>query len=286
MDWWFDLPVAAAAVVALLFGLLAGSFLNVVIYRLPKILQAQFAADCASTEHHQAQPEFTYKYLLLPGSACPKCGHQIRWYENIPVLSWLVLRRRCSACKTPIPARYPLVELTGGLLCAAAVLAFGPTSRSLLAMALLLALLALTFIDADTFLLPDDITLPLLWLGLIANLFELFVPLSAAVVGAIAGYLSLWLVYWAFKLVTGKDGMGYGDFKLMAALGAWLGWTALPAIILLSAVVGAVVGIAMMIFKRLSRGQPLPFGPYIAGAGALALFFGPQINAWYLGTLR
>jgi leader peptidase (prepilin peptidase) / N-methyltransferase len=286
MDWWFDLPVAAAAVVALLFGLLAGSFLNVVIYRLPKILQAQFAADCASTEDHQAQPEFTYKYLLLPGSACPKCGHQIRWYENIPVVSWLVLRRRCSACKTPIPARYPLVELSGGLLCAAAVLAFGPASKALLAMVLLLALLALTFIDADTFLLPDDITLPLLWLGLIANLFELFVPLSAAVAGAIAGYLSLWLVYWAFKLVTKKEGMGYGDFKLMAALGAWLGWAALPAIILLSAVVGAVVGITMMIFKRLSRGQPLPFGPYIAGAGALALFFGPQINAWYLGTLR
>ncbi len=286
MDWWFDLPVAIAAGVALLFGLLIGSFLNVVIYRLPKILQAQFAADCASTEEHQVQPKFTYKYLLLPASACPKCGHQIRWYENIPVLSWLVLRGRCSACKTPIPIRYPMVELTGGLLCAAAVLAFSPTPKALLAIVLLLALLALTFIDADTFLLPDDITLPLLWLGLIANLFELFVPLSAAVIGAIAGYLSLWLVYWAFKLVTGKEGMGYGDFKLMAALGAWLGWAALPAIILLSAVVGAVVGIAMMVFKRLSRGQPLPFGPYIAGAGALTLFFGPQINAWYLGTLR
>ena len=286
MSWWFELPIAAAAAVALLFGLLTGSFLNVVIYRLPKILQAQFAADCASSDSHQAIPEFTYKYLLLPASSCPKCGHQIRWYENIPVLSWLILAAKCSRCKTPIPLRYPLVELMGGLLCAAAVLGFGVTPKALLAMPLLLALLALTWIDADTFLLPDDITLPLLWLGLVANLFGQFVPLDAAVIGAMAGYLSLWLVYWVFKLITGKEGMGYGDFKLMAALGAWLGWAALPGIILLSAVVGAMVGISMIIFKRLGRDQALPFGPYIAGAGVLALFFGPQLNAWYLGTLQ
>ncbi|MDH4181072.1 MAG: A24 family peptidase, partial [Betaproteobacteria bacterium] len=220
--------------------------------------------------------------LVVPRSACPSCGHRIGALENVPVLSWLALRGRCRGCGARIPARYPIVELTAGVLAAAAIWRFGPTWQGLGACVLLWALVALTFIDADTQLLPDDITLPLLWAGLAANLFGLFVPLADAVIGAIAGYVSLWTVYWAFKLIRGKEGMGYGDFKLLAALGAWLGWKVLPGIVLISSAVGAIVGIALIVFRRHDRAVPLPYGPYLAAAGAIALFAGPSLARLYL----
>jgi leader peptidase (prepilin peptidase) / N-methyltransferase len=219
--------------------------------------------------------------LVVPRSACPACGHRISALENVPVLSWLVLRGRCSACGTDISARYPIVELIAGTLGALAIAHFGPTWQGLAACGLLWTLLALTFIDLDTQLLPDDLTLPLLWAGLFVNLFGLFVPLHEAVIGAIGGYISLWSVYWAFKLIRGKEGMGYGDFKLLAALGAWMGWKALPAIVLLSSAVGAVIGLSLVLIKRRDHQQPLPFGPYLAVAGAVALFAGPPLIALY-----
>ena len=277
-------PGLAAACLGVL-GLLIGSFLNVVIHRMPKIMEAMHVADCASTADEWVVPQRTWRYLVTPRSACPKCGHVLRWYENIPVISWIFLKAQCSNCKTPIALRYPLVEVLGGLSGVFAVLAFGPTAKALAAFVFLLILVTLAFIDADTQLLPDDLTLPLLWLGLIVNIGGMFVPLSDAVIGAIAGYLVLWTVYWLFKLLTGKEGMGYGDFKLLAALGAWFGWQALPAVILASSVVGAVLGGLMMLLARLGRGQQFPFGPYLAGAGAVVLFYGPAINAWYLGLL-
>ena len=216
--------------------------------------------------------------LVVPRSACPACGHAISAVENIPLVSWLALSGRCRACKVRISVRYPLVELLGGVLAAAAVWRFGATAQGLAACALLWTLLALTFIDFDTQYLPDDLTLPLLWGGLVANLWGLFVPLPEAVVGAVAGYLALWSIYWLFKLIRGKEGMGYGDFKLLAALGAWLGWKMLPLIILLSSVVGAVVGIALIVFKGRDHQVPLAFGPYLAAAGAIALFFGASLT--------
>jgi leader peptidase (prepilin peptidase)/N-methyltransferase len=218
---------------------------------------------------------------MVPRSACPACGHQITAVENVPVLSWLLLRGKCSQCGTPISTRYPVVELLGGILAAGAVWRFGPTWAGLAACAFLWTLLALTFIDFDTQLLPDDLTLPLLWGGLLANLFGLFAPLRDAVIGAIAGYLVLWSIYWLFKLIRGKEGMGYGDFKLLAALGAWLGWKMLPLIILGSSVVGAVIGISLVAFKGRDHNVPLAFGPYLAIAGAIALFFGEPIVRLY-----
>ena len=273
-------PAGATAAAAVL-GLLVGSFLNVVIHRLPKMLDREWAAQCAELRGEATAPAPRYN-LVVPRSACPSCGHRIGAAENVPVLSWLALRGRCRGCGTRISARYPAVELMTGTLSALAVWHFGPTWQGLAAMGLLWALVALTFIDADTQLLPDDITLPLLWAGLGANLFGLFVPLAEAVIGAIAGYLALWSVYWAFKLIRGKEGMGHGDFKLLAALGAWLGWKQLPAIVLMSSVVGAVIGIALIALRRHDSATPLPYGPYLAIAGAIALFAGPVLVRLYL----
>ena len=275
------LDPAVALPAAAVIGLCVGSFLNVVIHRLPKMMERGWADQCA--ELAGREPEAKPRYdLVVPRSACPACGHAITAIENIPVVSWLALRGRCRACKAPISPRYPVVELVAGALAVAAVWQFGAGWKGLAACAFLWTLLALAFIDADTQLLPDDLTLPLLWGGLVANLFGLFVPLASAVVGAMAGYLVLWAVYWLFKLVRGKEGMGYGDFKLLAALGAWLGWPMLPQIVLVSSVLGAVGGILMIVLEGRDKAVPLPYGPWLAGAGAVALFFGPAINAMYL----
>ena len=275
------LDPAVALPAAAVIGLCVGSFLNVVIHRLPKMMERGWADQCAELAGRAPEPRPRYD-LVAPRSACPACGHAIGALENVPVLSWLALRGRCRACRAPISPRYPIVELAAGALALAAVWQFGPGAKGLAACALLWALLALAFIDADTQLLPDDITLPLLWGGLAANLFGLFVPLESAVIGAMAGYLALWAVYWLFKLIRGKEGMGYGDFKLLAALGAWLGWPMLPQIVLVSSVLGAVGGILMIVLKGRDKAVPLPYGPWLAGAGAVALFFGPAINALYL----
>ncbi len=262
--------------VALFAGLCVGSFLNVVIHRLPKMLERGWQAQCAELRGETPVPEPAYN-LVVPRSACPACGQRITALQNIPVVSWLVLRGKCAACKAPISARYPVVEILGGLLAAYAIWRFGATPRGVAACGLLWALLALTMIDIDTQLLPDDVTLPLLWAGLIVNLGGLFAPLPDAVIGAVAGYLSLWTIYWLFKLIRGKEGMGHGDFKLLAALGAWLGWQVLPVIVLLSSVVGAVIGITLIVFKGRDNNLPLAFGPYLAIAGGIALFFGPTL---------
>jgi leader peptidase (prepilin peptidase)/N-methyltransferase len=267
------LDPVVATVTALFVGLCVGSFLNVVIYRLPKMLERGWQAQCAELRGETAAPEPVYN-LVVPRSACPACGQQIAALQNIPVVSWLMLGGKCASCKAPISARYPIVEILGGLLAAYAIWRFGATPRGLAACVLLWSLLALTMIDIDTQLLPDDLTLPLLWAGLIVNLGGLFAPLRDAVIGAAAGYLSLWTIYWLFKLIRGKEGMGHGDFKLLGALGAWLGWQVLPVIVLLSSVVGAVIGITLIVFKGRDNQLPLAFGPYLAVAGAISLFFG------------
>lgn len=265
-----------------LFSLLIGSFLNVVIHRLPKMMEADWHAQCAELRG-ETVPDAARYNLWLPRSACPGCGHQITALENIPLLSWLWLRGRCSACSAAIGARYPLVELLTALLSAAVAWKWGVSAQTLGALLLVWALVTLAFIDLDTTLLPDSLTLPLLWLGLLFNLGGYFTSLSDAVIGAISGYGVLWSVYWLFKLVTGKDGMGYGDFKLLAAIGAWLGWQMLPVTLLLSSVVGAVVGIAMVVLVKHDRRVPIPFGPYLAGGGLVALFFGADLTQAYLG---
>jgi leader peptidase (prepilin peptidase) / N-methyltransferase len=258
-------------------GLLVGSFLNVVIHRLPKMLEAQWATECAELGG-QVLPEQTKLNLLVPRSRCPECGHEIRWYENIPVLSFLALRGKCSSCSARIGFRYPVVELVTGTLFFFCATRWGWTMTTAVWSVFCATLVALTCIDWDTTLLPDDMTLPLVWLGLIAAALRWNpqVTLPDALWGAIAGYLSLWMVYWAFKLVTGKEGMGYGDFKLFAALGAWFGWQALVPIILMASVIGAIVGIAMKFSGGLRDGGYIPFGPFLAGAGFTALIFGPQ----------
>jgi leader peptidase (prepilin peptidase)/N-methyltransferase len=274
--------------VALALGLCIGSFLNVVIHRLPKMMEHEWREQCAELTGAAAPaataPQGRYN-LLVPRSACPACGHRISAIQNIPILSWLALRGKCAACGTRIAVRYPLVELAAGLIGAYAAWRYGPTLAALGAAAVGWALLALAVIDLDTQLLPDDITLPLLWAGLLLNFGGLFAPLGAAVIGAVAGYLALWLVYWAFKLATGKEGMGHGDFKLLAAIGAWLGWQKLPLVILLASVVGAAVGIALIVFARHGREKPIPFGPYLAAAGLIALFWGDVITRRWLPIL-
>ena len=264
-----------------LVGLCVGSFLNVVIHRVPKMLERGWATQCAELRGETPAEAPPYN-LVVPRSACPSCGHRIGALENVPVLSWLVLKGRCRACGTAISSRYPLVEVLGAALALAALWKFGATWQAAAACVFLWTLAALTFIDFDTQLLPDGMTLPLLWAGLIANTFDLFVPLKTAVIGAVAGYLALWTVYWLFKLVRGKEGMGYGDFKLLAALGAWLGWQMLPLIVLLSSIVGAAIGITLIVFKGRDHSVPLAFGPYLAIAGAIALFFGPAIVKVYM----
>ena len=259
-----------------LLGLLVGSFLNVVIYRLPKMMERQWADEHA--ENAGLEPVAAAQYnLMVPRSKCQKCSHQIRWFENIPVLSYVFLRGKCAGCGVAIGLRYPLVELATGALFAFAAGRWGITPTAVAWCAFSAAIVALAMIDWDTTLLPDDINLPLLWGGLIAaTLGWTSVPLPAAVWGAVAGYLSLWTIYWIFKLVTGKEGMGYGDFKLLAALGAWFGWQALVPIILMASVIGAIVGIALKFSSGLREGGYVPFGPFLAGAGLTALIFGPQ----------
>ena len=264
------------AVLAGLFGLLIGSFLNVVIHRVPKMMQRE-SDNYVAHESGKPLPHTERFNLMLPRSACPQCGHRITALENIPVISYLFLRGKCSGCKTPISARYPIIELLAGILSAFLIWRFGSGLAGLATLLFAYLLIAMTFIDADTQLLPDDLTLSLLWAGLLVNLQSTFVPLSDAVIGAAAGYLALWSIYWLFKLVTGKEGMGYGDFKLLAALGAWLGWSMLPIILLLSSIVGAIVGICLIVFHKRGRDNPIPFGHYLAAAGMIALLYGKQI---------
>lgn len=278
---------------AVLFGFAVGSFLNVVIHRLPKMLDREWKAQCleylgsaapqAPQPAESAPPVYN---LVVPRSGCPSCGHSITVLENIPIFSYLFLKGRCSACGTRISIRYPIVEALTGLLSGYIAWRFGFTLAVVFALVLCWALIALTFIDADTQLLPDDITLPLLWIGLIANLGGTFTDLNSAILGAVLGYLVLWAVYWCFKILTGKEGMGYGDFKLLAALGAWLGWQMLPLIILLSAAVGAVVGIFGILIAGREKGARIPYGPYLAAAGFIALLWGRNLNEWYLGFPR
>jgi leader peptidase (prepilin peptidase)/N-methyltransferase len=263
----------AISLIAGVFGLLFGSFLNVVIHRLPIMMQRE-SDNYVAEESGKPLPHTGRYNLMVPRSACPHCQHQITAMENIPVISWLALRGRCSNCKARISPRYPLVELLTGVLSALVVWHFGSGYAGLAALFFLYSLIAMTFIDADTQLLPDDLTYPLIWAGLLININGTFVPLQDAVIGAAAGYLALWSVYWLFKLATGKEGMGYGDFKLLAGLGAWMGWTMLPAIILLSSIVGAVVGISLIVFAKRGRNNPIPFGPYLAAAGLIAMLYG------------
>ncbi len=280
MDLYFFAPPASliAALAFGLFGLLIGSFLNVVIHRMPKMLEREFENACA--EHVGKEPVHTDTYTLsTPRSACPHCGHKISALENVPVISYLVLRGKCRGCKAKISPRYPIIELLSGLLAGWMVWQFGSGWLGMGAVVFGFMLIAMTFIDIDTQYLPDDLTLPLLWLGLLVNLNGGFASLHDAVLGAAAGYLVLWGVNALFKLLRKVDGMGGGDFKLLAALGAWMGWQLLPAIIVLSSVVGAVVGIGMMVFAGSGRSTKIPFGPYLAGAGLLALLFGPEISA-------
>ncbi len=274
----------AFVLVCLLLGLLVGSFLNVVIYRLPKMMERDWQRQCADLRGETIPPAPPFN-LAIPRSACPACGHAIGAWENIPVLSYIYLRGKCKGCGVVISPRYPLIEGVSGLLCAYAGWYFGFGVAAFGALLLIWALLALTMIDFDTQLLPDDITLPLLWAGLLFNVFGIYTGLMGAVVGAMFGYLVLWSIYWLFKLVTGKEGMGYGDFKLLAALGAWLGWQMLPLIILLSSIVGALVGITLMIVLKRGREIPIPFGPYLAGGGLIALFWGNDLTQNYLQLL-
>ena len=290
-------------------GLMVGSFLNVVIHRLPKMMEMEWRQQCFELSHgiadkHQTAAEICHPgtpehisginpgsvphrpyNLIVPRSACPHCHHVISAWENIPIVSYLLLLGKCKSCGAAISPRYPIIEAVSGILCAYAAWHFGFGWTAVGSLLLVWALLALTAIDFDTQLLPDDITLPLLWAGLLFNLFGVFSSLSSAVLGAIIGYLALWSVYWLFKLATGKEGMGYGDFKLLAALGAWLGWQMLPLIIMLSSLVGAVVGIIMIVALKHGRNIPIPFGPYLAGGGLIALFWGQTLTQQYLQIL-
>jgi leader peptidase (prepilin peptidase)/N-methyltransferase len=296
----FDLLQSSSPVfvgISAVFGLMVGSFLNVVIYRLPKMMELSWREQCAElsqandnpadlaiTSHNRifaVAPAPTYN-LVVPRSACPHCNHAITAMENIPIISYLMLRGKCSSCGVGISPRYPLIETISGVLCGLAASHFGFGTAAVAAILLIWALLALTAIDFDTMLLPDDITLPLLWVGLLFNLFGTFTNLQSAVIGAVIGYLALWSVYWLFKLTTGKEGMGYGDFKLLAALGAWFGWQMLPLILVLSSLVGAIIGIGLMVLFKQGRDIPIPFGPYLAGGGLIALFWGQTLTQQYL----
>ena len=271
-----------------LFSLLVGSFLNVLIHRLPIMLERSWQqeySDYFSTEDQATLEEKEPYNLFLPRSACPHCGHPISALENIPVISWLCLRGRCRSCHKPISIRYPAVELLTAVASVAVAAYFPPGIPLAGALLLTWILIALTFIDFDKMLLPDQLTLPLLWAGLIFNISEQYVSLTDAVIGAAAGYMALWSLYWTFKLLTGKEGMGYGDFKLLAALGAWLGWQSLPLILILSSCIGAILGIALIVANRQQQGKPMPFGPYLAIAGWIALLWGHQITDWYLGLI-
>ena len=270
------------AVVALSFAV--GSFLNVVIHRLPKMLEQEWRAELAVLNGQQPAPGPRYN-LIVPRSQCPACGHRISALENIPLISYLALGGRCSACRARISPRYPIVEALTGALSGYIAWRFGWSWQTLAALCFVWAMIALAFIDLDTFYLPDGITLPLAWAGLLVNSVGVFVDLHSAVIGAVAGYVALWSVYWAFKLATGKEGMGYGDFKLLAAIGAWLGWKMLPVVILLSSFIGAVVGISLIVFARHGRDVPIPFGPYLVLGGLSALFWGDALIKYYLQAI-
>jgi len=269
------------AAVCTLFGLIVGSFLNVVIYRLPVMMQRSWENQCQELLELEQTPQESFN-LITPGSRCPHCGHRIGALENIPVISYLLQRGRCKHCREPISIRYPLIELFTAVLTGITAWHFGFGWPAAFAILLTWALVAMSFIDIDHQLLPDDITLPFLWLGLLLSLFGFYTDMPSAIIGAVAGYLSLWLVYHTFKLLTGKEGMGYGDFKLFALFGAWLGWQALPLILILSSLVGAVIGISMILFLGRDRQQPIPFGPYLAAAGWIAVLWGGDITQAYL----
>lgn len=267
-------------------GLLVGSFLNVVIYRLPIMMKQAWRSDCLEFLEQPSDPKASDTFnLMTPGSHCPQCQHPISAIENIPVLSYLIQAGRCRSCKTKISVRYPAVELITALMSAYVAARFGFSLNTASILILTWSLIVLTMIDFDTQLLPDSITLPLLWFGLLLSLIPLSIDPTSAILGASIGYLSLWSVYWLFKLLTGKEGMGHGDFKLLAMLGAWLGWQMLPLIIFLSAIVGAVVGISLILIKGRDKNIPIPFGPYLATAGWIALMWGPEINRAYLGAV-
>ncbi len=283
LETLFETPPLLYAGVFLL-GAIIGSFLNVVILRLPPILEHDWRCQCHDLLDIPGEAPKAPPGLAMDRSRCPHCAHNIRAHENIPILSFILLGGKCSACKAPISWRYPMVELATAVLFLVTIWHFGPTSQGLLALLLTAVLVALTGIDADTQLLPDNITLPLLWAGLLANFFGIFTSLASSVLGAIIGYLILWSIYHLFKIMTGKEGMGYGDFKLLAALGAWMGWQFLPLIVLMSSVVGAVVGLAMMGMGKLQRDKPMPFGPFIAAAGWITLIWGERILDYYTSS--
>jgi leader peptidase (prepilin peptidase)/N-methyltransferase len=265
---------------AAILGLCVGSLLNVVIHRLPKMMEAQWREECASLDGRELAPTQPYN-LFTPRSACPKCATPIAAWQNVPVLSWLALRGKCAACKTPISARYPLVEILGGALGVLVAWRFGYSAALAFGLVYVWAMLALTFIDLDTQLLPDDITLPLMWLGLIANVFGTYTDLRSAVLGAAGGYMILWSVYWAFRLIAKKEGMGYGDFKLLGAIGAWTGWQVLPFVIVMSAGLGAVIGSLLLWRAKQGSDTRIPFGPYLALGGICGLLWGREaITAW------
>jgi leader peptidase (prepilin peptidase)/N-methyltransferase len=272
-----------------IFSLLIGSFLNVVVYRFPKMLEQGWTEECReflAEELVKPSKEVHEKITLsTPSSSCPHCNHRIRFYENIPLVSYLILGGKCSQCKNKISLRYPAVELATALLSVVIGAHFGVTWLTLLLLVLTWGLISLTLIDFDHMLLPDQITLPLLWLGLLVNINGAVVPLDDAVIGAVAGYMSLFSVFWLFKLLTGKEGMGHGDFKLVALFGAWLGWQLLPLLILMASAVGAIIGISLMVFKNHQREQAIPFGPYLAIAGWICLIWGNSIWSWYLGYI-
>ena len=278
-----DSPVLFASCITIL-GLLVGSFLNVVIYRLPEMMKRSWLQQCAELrgETVEALPALN---LFTPRSTCPHCGHKISAWENIPIISYLVLRGRCSRCHARISPRYPIIEALTALMSGFVAWHYGYGFVAFAALIFVWSLIALAVIDLNTQLLPDDITLPLLWIGLLVNINQGFTDIQAAVIGAIAGYLSLWSIYWCFKLITGKEGMGYGDFKLLAAIGAWLGWSMLPVVILLSSLVGALVGIGLILAAKLNRNIPIPFGPYLVGGALIALFWGEELVHIYLGLL-
>jgi leader peptidase (prepilin peptidase) / N-methyltransferase len=282
LDYLIGFPALFSAIVSLI-GLLVGSFLNVVIYRLPIMMQLSWRKDCQEYLGLASEPQAEEPFnLVLPLSRCPGCNTPIKPYQNIPVISYVFLRGKCAKCKNPISSRYPIIEAFTALTSFMIANHFGITPQTGFGLLLTWSLIALSFIDIDHHLLPDSITLPMLWLGLFLSMFGLFTDSNASIIGAIAGYLALWSVFHLFKLLTGKEGMGYGDFKLLALFGAWLGWQSLPAIILLSSLVGAVVGIAMIVFSRHDRNTPIPFGPYLAAAGWIALIWGADINQFYL----
>lgn len=280
----FETSPAFWITASVIFGLMVGSFLNVIIYRIPVILEREWqkqARDILELETAKREDVFN---LIHPRSRCRSCNAPISAWQNIPVLSYLVLRGRCAKCSTRISPRYPAIELLTGVLTGLAAWHFGFSMAAFAAFLFLWLLVAMTFIDFDHQLLPDNLTLPLLWLGLLFSTSNVFVTPEQSIIGAVAGYLSLWIIYHAFRLLTGKEGMGYGDFKLFAALGAWMGWLYLPLIILLSAGAGAVIGITMILLAGRDRAQPMPFGPFLAIAGVIAFFFGGDIIQWYLGS--